>query len=426
MADLPAFWHPFSDMSRVIGHEVELDHGDGVWLTDARGRRYLDGTAGLWFANVGHGRAEIADAAAAQMKKLAAYSTFDVYSNAPATALAERLAQLSPLPDTAVFLTSGGSDSVDSAAKIARRYWQVRGQPDRTFVVARSEAYHGMHGFGTSLAGIEANANGWGPLVNDVLHVPNDDVDALADLFDRYAGRIAAFIGEPVIGAGGVIPPAEDYWKRVSHLCAERDVLLIADEVVTGYGRLGTWFACEQFGIEPDLITSAKGLTSGYLPLGAVLVGPKVREVLWSPEAGMFRHGYTYSGHPVGAQVALTNLDIIEREDLLGNVSTLAPVLAEHLRRIGEHPLVRETRTVGLLGAIELRDDVEPSRPRAIELLVERLRERGILVRGLVGHSIQISPPFIITADELGVLFSGIEEQLDAMNQSIAVGAVRV
>lgn len=418
MTALPAFWHPFSDMSKVIGREVELERGEGVWLTDSNGRRYLDSTAGLWFANVGHGRAEIADAAAAQMKRLAAYSTFDVYSNAPANALAERLADLSPLGETAVFLTSGGSDSVDSAAKIARRYWQVRGEYERTIIIARTEAYHGMHAFGTSLAGIEANAAGWGTLVNDVLHIPNDDVSALAKVLDQYEGRVAAFIGEPVIGAGGVIPPEDGYWKQVSDLCRERDILLIADEVVTGYGRLGTWFASEYYDIEPDMITSAKGITSGYLPLGAVLVGRRVRDVLWSPQAGMFRHGYTYSGHPACAQAALTNLDILERESLLGNVRDLAPKLAAHLDGIAAHPLVRQTRSVGLLGAVELNVDVLPSRPRAVEMAVEHLRDQGILVRGLVGHSLQISPPFVITDDELKILFDGISHTLDALSAS--------
>lgn len=404
------YWHPFADMSRVPGHEVVIASGEGAVVHDAGGRSYLDATAGLWFANVGHGRAEIADAAAAQMRELAAYSTFDVYANKPALELADRLAAIAPFDDCAVFLTSGGSDSVDTAAKMARRYWQLRGETERTTIVARSEAYHGMHAFGTSLAGIGANAAGWGPIVPDVLHVPHNDAEALGAVFAQHAGKIAAFIGEPVIGAGGVFPPVDGYWRRVQELCREHDVLLIADEVVTGYGRLGTWFACEYYDIKPDLVATAKGLTSGYLPLGAVLVGSRVRDVLWSAEAGMFRHGYTYSGHAACCAAALANLDILERAGLLSRVRALAPVLKAHLDKVATLDAVAQTRAVGLLGAVELTP--APSRPKAIEGLVGRLRDRGVLVRGLVGHSLQISPPFVITQEQLGHLFDVLIDEL--------------
>ncbi len=406
------FWHPFSDMSKLSDREVVLARGQGVWLRDTAGKAYLDATAGLWFANVGHGRDEIASAVAGQLRALAAYSTFDVFGNEPALELSDRLAALSPLPQTAVFLTSGGSDSVDTAAKMARRYWQLCGEPDRTLIIARSDAYHGMHGFGTSLAGISANAEGWGTIVGDVAHVDHSNIQALRAVFDKNKGRIAAFIGEPVIGAGGVRPPSPGYWQEVQKLCVEHEALLIVDEVVTGFGRLGDWFACQHYDIQPDLITTAKGITSGYLPLGAVLVGARVRDALWSEQAGVFRHGYTYSGHPACCAAALVNLDIIEREDLLNRVRDLTGVLAKHLDALQELPVVSQTRSAGLLGAVELSESVAGGRAKAVEDLVARMRGRGVLVRGLVGHSIQLSPPFVITEAELSQLFTVLSEEL--------------
>ncbi|TCO54351.1 aspartate aminotransferase family protein [Actinocrispum wychmicini] len=407
-------WHPFADMSRIPGHELVLARGEGCWLWDDVGRRYLDVTAGLWFANVGHGRAEIADAAAAQLRSLAAYSIFDRYANEPALALADRLAAIAPIEDAAVFFTSGGSDSVDTAAKMARRYWQLRGHTERTVIVARTNAYHGMHGFGTALAGIPGNAAGWGQIMPDVLHVPHDDHTALAAVFAQHGTKIAAVIGEPVIAAGGVYPPVEGYWKQVRALCDEYDTLLIADEVVTGYGRLGSWFASDLFEIRPDLVTTAKGLTSGYLPLGAVLVGPRVRDELWSAGAGMFRHGYTYSGHAAACAAALSNLDILEHEDLAAQVRRLTPVLAAELDSLRGLPAVREVRHVGLLGAVQL------AQPEQTDTLVARLRERGMLLRGLVGHSIQISPPFVITETELRKFAAVLAEELTELGRDHA------
>jgi putrescine---pyruvate transaminase len=408
-------WHPFADMARVAGRELVLVRGEGAWLEDDRGRRYLDATASLWYCNVGYGRAELADAAAAQMRELAAYSTFGAYANRPALELADRLAGIAPVEDAAVFLTTGGSDAVETAAKIARRYWLLRGEPQRTVLVARSEAYHGMNAYGTSLAGIGPNAQGWGPLVADVVHVAHDDAAALERLLAGHGDRVAAFIGEPVIGAGGVVPPPDGYWARVQRACAESGALLIADEVVTGYGRTGPWFACERFGVEPDMVTTAKGLTSGYLPLGAVLCAPRVRDALWADTAGPFRHGYTYSGHAAGCAVALRNLDIIEREDLRDRVRELEPVLAEALAGLESAPLVEETRSVGLLGAVELSAAARAEDPGLADRVVAELQDAGILVRSLVGHSLQISPPFVITEREIDLLAERIGGVLERM-----------
>lgn len=397
-------WHPFADMAHVAGRELVIARGAGAWLEDEDGRRYLDAAAGLWYCNVGHGREELADVAAAQMRELATYSTFGAYANRPALALADRLAEIAPVEDAAVFLTTGGSDAVETAAKLARRYWRLRDAPERTVLVARSEAYHGMNAYGTTLAGIAPNADGWGPLVADVVHVPHDDASALEALLAEHGDRIAAFIGEPIVGAGGVLPPAPGYWEHVQRACTAHDVLLIADEVVTGYGRTGPWFASERYGIRPDMVTSAKGLTSGYLPLGAVLCGARVRDVLWAPDAGAFRHGYTYSGHATACAVALRNLEIIEREDLRGRVRALEPVLGEALGTLRESPLVDEVRVAGLLAGIQLSADARERQPGLADRLVAELQQDGVLVRALVGHSLQISPPFVISEEDIALL----------------------
>ena len=416
-------WHPFADMARVPGRELVLVRGEGVWLEDDDGKRYLDATGSLWYCSVGYGRAELAEVAAAQMRDLAAYSIFGTYANRPALDLADRLAEIAPVPDAAVFLTTGGSDAVETAGKLARRYWQLLGERQRTVLVARSEAYHGMNAYGTSLAGITQNAAGWGVLIPDVIHVPHDDPAALEWVLAEQGTRIAAFIGEPVIGAGGVIPPPRGYWERVQDACAAHDVLVIADEVVTGYGRTGPWFASERFGIRPDLVTTAKGLTSGYLPLGAVLCGSRVRDALWTESAGAFRHGYTYSGHAAACAVALRNLEIIEREGLCDRVRALEPVLARAVAGLETEPLVEATRSVGLLAAVQLSAEARAAVPDLVDRLVSDLQDDGVLVRGLVGHSLQISPPFVITEAEIELLAERIAATLQRVGAEIGAGA---
>jgi putrescine aminotransferase len=414
-------WHPFADMARVPGSEITIVAGDGSWVSDDQGRRYLDASASLWYCNIGHGRAELADAAAAQMRRLAAYHTFDVFTNEPARELARRLAQMSPTgPGSAVFFASGGSEAIDTAAKLARRYWEAKGEPQRRLVIAREGAYHGMAAYGTSLAGIAPNRAGWGPLVREVAHVNADDTDALSAELERHPGEVAAFIGEPVRGAGGVFPSPDGYWERVQTLCREHDVLLIVDEVVTGFGRLGVPFACERFGIVPDLVCVAKGISSGYAPLGAVLSGARVREALWSPDVGPVRHGYTYSGHPTSCAVALANLDVLEREALYDRVRELEPVLDAQLRPLAQHPLVDEVRTIGLLAGVELSAATRASVPDLTERVTRRARGHGVLVRNLLGHSLQISPPFVITVDELAHLARVLTTSLDETAAELA------
>jgi putrescine---pyruvate transaminase len=345
------FWHPMANMKEVAGNELVFDRGEGVWIYDTDGKRYLDASGSLWYANVGHGRRELADAAAAQLVRLEAYSAYDVFATPPALELAERISALAPIDDAVVFFTTAGSDAVESAAKLARRYWSAVGQPERQVIVGRDKAYHGVSGYGLSLGGIPANAQGFGALVPGIEHVPYDDVDAVAKLLDR--GDVAAFIGEPVIGAGGVYPPPDGYWPAIERLCREHDVLLIADEVITGFGRLGEWFGSQRYGIEPDLFTFAKGVTSGYVPLGGVVVGPRVQEPFWRGDAGLFRHGYTYSGHATACAVGLANLEIIEREGLVQRVKELEPVFIEKLRSIDG---AVEVRGAGLVGAVQVEE----------------------------------------------------------------------
>jgi putrescine aminotransferase len=405
------FWHGFADMHVVAHNEIVMVDGDGVMLTDADGNEYIDATAALWFCNVGYGRREIADAVAAQLTKLSAYSSFGAYTTEPSVAVSERLASLAPFPDAVVFLGSGGSDAIDTAAKLSRRYWDVMGKPEKRVIVSREHSYHGMHVMGTAMVGIPAMKAGYGaPFVGDVAQVPALDVDAVARLFEERSSEIAAFVGEPVIGAGGVIPPTEGYWPAISRLCQEYDVLLVADEVITGFGRMGELFATTRFGIQPDMITFAKGVTSGYMPLGGVLVSQRVKAPFWDdPVPGaVFRHGYTYQGHAGAAAGAMANLDILEREDLVGRVKRLEPVLSASVRRLQGLPTVGEIRTIGLTAAVALKPEVLAADSTTPDKIVAAALRHGVASRVLRGHAIHISPPFVITEAQIDAMVDGI------------------
>jgi putrescine aminotransferase len=407
-----AFWHPFADMSTVAGRDLVIASGRGAHVTGEDGRDYIDATAALWYCNVGHGRAEIGDAVRRQMTKIAAYSNFGDLATRPTLDLADRLAAMAPMPDAKVFFTSGGSDAVDTAVKLVRRYWDLVGRPERTTIITRERSYHGMHMAGTSLAGIPANRTGYGPLDSGVVNVPWDDADALAETIDRL-GRdtVAAFFCEPVIGAGGVYPPPAGYLEAVRAVCHDRGVLFVADEVITGYGRTGRMFASE--GLEPDLVLTAKGLTSGYLPMGAVFVAGSVARPFWQEPGLLWRHGYTYSGHASAAAAAMANLDIIEGEDLVGTVKRLELSLTASLIPLRDHGWVVETRSgVGLLGAVTLDPALLADDPAAMARLVTALRNRGVLTRGLADGSLQLSPPFVITRDELQAVAASIDSAL--------------
>jgi putrescine aminotransferase len=412
-----AFWNPFANMAALGGGAITIVRGEGSTVYDADGRAYLDALASLWYCNVGYGRAELAEAAAAQMRQIAGFHTFEYYSNRPAEALCRRIAELAPIRDAKVFLTpGGGSDAVDTAGKLARAYWHAVGQPRRQIIISRAHAYHGMNAYGTSLGGIPLLTQAYEPLVGQVEQVPWDDPAALDKTIEQLgAGRVAAFFCEPVIGAGGVYPPPAGYLSAVREICRRHDVLFVADEVITGYGRTGQWFASGRFDLDPDLITTAKGLSSGYLPIGAVLAGPKVAEPFWrAGSTEVFRHGYTYSGHPAAAAVALANLDLIEREQLVQRVAALEPVLAAALAPLAGHQLVSAVRAgTGLLGAVEIAEDYRAADPAIGQRLVLAIRERGVLTRLLRGVALQVSPPFVITEAEIGRIAESFADALD-------------
>jgi putrescine---pyruvate transaminase len=413
-----AFWHPFANMGSVREQAVTIVRGEGAVVWDDGGREYVDATGALWFCNVGHGRVELADAAARQMRELASYHTFGPFTNPPAEKLARRVATLAPVEGASVFLTpGGGSDSIDTAGKLARAYWHALGRPEKQTIVSRTLAYHGVNAYGTSLGGIPANAAAFGKLVPDVEQVTWDDAEALADAVDRLGSdRVAAFVCEPVVGAGGVLPPPAGYLERVEEICRAREVLLVVDEVITGFGRLGEWFGSERFRLQPDLVTVAKGLTSGYLPLGAVIASGRVAEPFWRPgTTEIFRHGYTYSGHAAACAVALANLDLIEAERLIERVRELEPALETVLRPLEEHDLVGEVRTIGLLGGVELSVDALAGRADLADRVAEEALRRGVIVRALRGAVLQISPPFVISDDQLATIAAVVGESLDAV-----------
>jgi adenosylmethionine-8-amino-7-oxononanoate aminotransferase len=411
------FWHPFADMHAVVEHgELVIERGEGAVVWDAGGRRYIDATASLWYCNVGHGRREIGDAAAAQMAKLAAYSTFGDFANRPALDLADRVASYAPVDDPKVFLTSGGSDSIDTALKLVRRYWQAKGQPERTVAISRTGSYHGMHVAGTALAGIEPNRAGYGgALMEGAQTIAWDSAEALEELIGQLGPeRVAAFFCEPVIGAGGVFHAPPGYLAKVRDICRQTGVLFVADEVVTGFGRLGAWFASERLDLDPDLVVCAKGITSGYLPLGALIVSGQVAEPFFDGTVGMWRHGYTYSGHAAVAAAALANLDIIEREGLLERARGLETELADALRPLSGHELVSEVRVAeGVLAAVQLDPARVAEDPGLAVKVVMAARPAGLATRALATGAIHFSPPLVITPDELGEARDALAAALD-------------
>jgi putrescine---pyruvate transaminase len=407
-----SFWHPQAHMGRVKDAEVVIERGEGSYVFTEDGTRLFDAPASLWHCNVGHGRREITEAVTRQMERLETYMTFDRYANRPALDLCDRIVALAPLGDGAkVILGSGGSDAVDTAAKLTRRYWTAVGRPEKRVIVSRHRAYHGLHAFGTTLGGLPANRAGYGELMPDVLHTSPTDWRAVEQLFlEVGADRLAGFFCEPVIGTGGVIFPGEEYLREVRRLCREYDVLFVADEVITGFGRCGAWFASGRFDLAPDMLLFAKGVTSGYLPLGGIVVTSRVAEPFWHEDGEVFRQGVTYSGHASACAAAHANLDLIEREGLVERVDGLQDELESLLRPLERLDGVEEVRAgVGLLGGVRLRDAAMAAD------VVRSLWDRGVLMRVIAeGDVLQVSPPFIVTTDELRSLAEGLAESIEA------------
>ena len=425
--DARHYLHPFTDFKSLAaeGSRV-ITRAEGVYLYDSDGRKVLDGMAGLWCVNVGYGRKELAEAAFRQMQELPYYNSFFKSAHPPAIELARRLAQLTPRQFNHVFFTGSGSEANDTILRMARRYWDVRGEGQRQVIISRVNAYHGSTVAGASLGGMAAMHSQGGLPIPGIVHIeqpywfengidlgPEDyglrAARRLAEKIEEIGPeRVAAFIGEPIQGAGGVIIPPDTYWPEIQRICRHYGILLIADEVVCGFGRTGRWFGSEHFGFEPDFMTLAKGITSGYQPLGAVMVGDRVAEVLIQ-QGGEFHHGYTYSGHPVACAVALANLRIIEGEGLVDRVrDDIGPYLQKRWAELGNHALVGEARGVGLIGALELvahkasrtffRD-----RGRAGTLCRDHCFANGLVMRA-VRDTMIISPPLVLThaqADEL-------------------------
>ncbi|XP_021300498.1 uncharacterized protein LOC110428900 [Herrania umbratica] len=351
------------------------------------------------------------------MAKLEAYSCFADIANRPALELADRLAALAPVDDAKVFFGSGGADAIDTAVKLARGYWQAHGEPERTHVISRETGYHGTHGYGTSITGIPPNREGWGVLAGENTVAPLHDLDGVEKVFAEVGPeRVAAVVLEPVTGAGGVHLPSEGYLEGVAELCRLHGALLVVDSVICGFGRLGTWFGIERFGVRPDMITFAKGVTSGYLPLGGVVVAGRVAAPWWTtPGERTLRHGPTYSGHPTCCAVGLATLDIYEREGLIPRGEELETPLLEALAPLASHPLVHEVRAgFGLLAAVELEPEVLAAVPDAPNKLLAGARAAGVLVRGL-GRGVAVSPPLIVEREHLDLLAEGIRAGLDAM-----------
>ena len=424
MADYP-LWHPFADMGSVARERLTLVRGEGNYVWDDAGTKYLDGSAALWYANLGHGRPEIARAVSEQLSTLDAYMTFGDYANEPSLRLAERLSALAPTPGSKVIFGSGGGDAVDTAVKVARRSFAEQGQPGRLHVISREHGYHGTHGIGTAIAGIPSNTAGFGPMMADTSVVAWDDASALEAEIERIgADRVAAFVCEPVIGAGGVFPPVEGYIEAVAEICARHGVLFIADCVIGGFGRLGTWFGIDRWDVQPDLICLAKGITGGTLPLGAVLVAPHVAAPFFSDEPGapVFRHGPTYAGHPTVCAAGLAALDIYEAEELIPRGRALEGVLHDALTPLADDGLIGAVRGgTGLLAAAELSADVLAANPGALMAWQRGVREQGVLVRAMA-RGLAASPPLTVSEDELGRIGEAMVAGLAAVRSR--VGAV--
>lgn len=448
-----SLWTPFLRMETVLEHgPVVFDRAEGVFVYDVDGKRYLDAHASLWLANIGFGRREVADAVYAQMQKLAFFSMFQGYSNPPAIALAERLLQLTAPEDMGrVFYSDSGSEAVETALKITRQYWKNRGRGTKYKIIARRNAYHGVTFGALSATGVSANRRMFEPLVPGFRHIadPNcyrndfgsdlseEEVSAAAALALRRAiefegpETVAAFIAEPVQAAGGVVIPPASYLKRCRDICTEFDVLFIADEVVTGFGRTGTWFGSRTYGVQPDIMCVAKGLTSGYIPMGATLCRSDIFDAFLGPanDRRELRHGNTYSGHAAAAAAAIANLEIVENEGLPENSRVVGAHLLRGLETLRRHPIVGDVRAVGLLARVELVADPatrEPFNPAGVvgSQVQRRAQELGVIFRN-VNDILTLSPPLILTTTQADLIVEVLDQAIgDTMNR-LDAGAAR-
>ncbi|MEN9645230.1 MAG: hypothetical protein RL238_1899 [Actinomycetota bacterium] len=402
-----AFLHPFAKPTRESF--TRIVRGEGALLWDADGRQFVDGMASLWYCAIGHGRKEMADAIAAQVSTLEAYSCFDPFTTGPAEELAEVLRGIAPMPDSRIFFTGSGSESIDTAMKLARIAHVQAGQGHRKLIISRVRGYHGTAYGGTSAQGIAPNRQDFGPFVDDVVQVPADDVEALASLMADRGNEVAAVIVEPVQGAGGIFPATEGYLESVRRLCDQHGAYLVFDEVITGYGRLGSWFAAHHYGVTPDLVTFAKAVTSGYQPLGGVFVGPAPRAALESDPDFFLRHGFTYSGHATACAAALTNLEIMRREGLVERALNVGGRLEAGLRALADDGSIDHVRGLGAMWAAGLHPD-----QHAMQLRDHMLDQGGVVCRALNADSLLFCPPLVTTDEQVDQIVDSVAAAVNA------------
>jgi adenosylmethionine-8-amino-7-oxononanoate aminotransferase len=411
MGSVPHVLHGFAAPARAAEDYLEIVRGEGCRVWDADGRRYLDATASLWYCAAGHGRREIAAAIDAQLARLEAYHTFARFTNRPEDQLAELLLGLEPIPEARVLFTCGGSEAVDSALKLARAGHNIAGEAGRTVFLSRHYAYHGVMIGGTSAGGLPPNRDPFRTFLPDFFQVERDNLEAMRQAV-AYHGpeRIAAIITEPVVGAGGVYPPPEGYLQGLRELCDESGALLIFDEVITGFGRLGSWFGSHHYGVTPDLMTFAKAVTSGYLPLGGVFVGPRVRGWLEAANGYSLAHGGTYGGHPTCCAAAIANLELLRAERLPERAAEAGRQLRARLQPLAGHPGVVEVRGEGLMQALGLAP------PLTALDFTEALLARGVIGRALpYANAVAFSPPLIVSDAEIEEIVTATEAVLDEL-----------
>ncbi|MES2354277.1 MAG: aspartate aminotransferase family protein [Pseudomonadota bacterium] len=441
-ADTAHYLHPFTDFKALAqkGSRVMV-RGEGIYVWDSEGNRAIDGMSGLWCVSVGYGRKELADAAYRQLQELPFYNSFFQTTNIPAVRLAEMLAEISPPQFKRVFFTGSGSEGNDTIIRMVRRYWDLLNQPDRKVIISRRNAYHGSTMAGASLGGMGYMHAQGGLPIPGIVHIQQpyyfehgagmtqDEFGVVAaswleeKILEVGADKIAAFIGEPVQGAGGVIIPPSTYWPEIQRICDKYDILLISDEVICGFGRLGQWFGCEHFGVRPDFMTFAKGVTSGYIPLGGVMVGDRVADVLIE-KGGDFNHGFTYSGHPVACAVAIENINIIRREKLVEKVrDDIGPYLAEKFGALSDHPLVGLAETCGFAAGLVLVKDKNSNALFSSDLEVGMICRGHMFANGMimraVGDRMIIAPPLVTTRTQIDEMINLIRYCLDLTYQDV-------
>ncbi|MEK9744169.1 MAG: aspartate aminotransferase family protein [Gammaproteobacteria bacterium] len=434
--DSAHFLHPFTDHKQLHQKGARIiESAEGVYLFDSDGNRLLDAMAGLWCVNVGYGRKDLAEVAKSQIEQLPYYNSFFQTAHPPVIELSSLLAEVTPDHLNHVFLTNSGSESNDTVVRMVRHYWQSLGQPEKQVIISRKNAYHGSTMAGASLGGMAAMHAQGGLPIPDIVHINQpfwylEGGDLSPEEFGKKVAseleqkieelgehRVAAFIAEPIQGAGGVIVPPETYWPEISAICQRYQILLVADEVICGFGRTGEWFGSDYYHLKPDLMAIAKGLSSGYLPIGGVMVADHVSNVLIE-EGGEFFHGMTYAGHPAACAVATANIKILRDEGIIDNVKeNTGPYLQRRWRELADHPLVGEVRGVGFLGALQLVADKAHRTPfpheKNVGMTCRDIATRNGLVMRAVGDSMIISPPLIMTTDQIDDLVTLAREALD-------------